>query len=133
MIASTLRCLWAHLCSLFVLSCTTTCISCLKLCLAVHTQKCQQQAGRVLLNVWMAVAIGRRCVQIFGSIPKRLTMGQKWYSRAETPRWCPAQGFYGRTGGSPMLNPIHRKCVVQNGKSHKAAHESTTNCLFAQE
>ena len=33
----------AHLCSLFVLSCTT-CISCLKLCLPVHTQ-CQQQTG----------------------------------------------------------------------------------------
>ena len=74
----------AHLCSLFVLSCTA-CISSLKLCLAVHTQKCQQQTGRVLLNVWMAAAIGRRCVQIFGSIPKRLKDGSKVVLKSGDP------------------------------------------------
>ena len=71
----------AHLCSLFVLFS----ISCLKLCLAVHTQKCQQQTGHILLNVRMAAVIGRRCVQIFGSIPKRLTDGSKVVLKSGDP------------------------------------------------
>ena len=31
-------------------------------------------------------------------------MGQKWCSRAETPRWWPAQGSYGRAGGCHLRN-----------------------------
>ena len=72
----------AHLCSLFVLSCTTS-IYYLKSCLGVHTQKYQQQTGHVLLNVQMAAVIGRCCVQIFRSIPKWVKSGaQEWKPHA---------------------------------------------------
>ena len=40
---------------------------------------------RVLLNVRMAAAIGRLCVQIFGSIPKRLTDGSKVVLKSGDP------------------------------------------------
>ena len=110
----------AHLCSLFVLSCTT-CISCLKLRLAVHTrfiQKCQQQTGRVLLNVRMAAAIGRRCVQIFGSIPKRLMDGSKVVLKSGDPT-----GSRRKALTEEQVDAICRMIEEDQGISLKALEE----------
>ena len=77
MIASTLRCFWL-ICGLFLFSLVLyTCISCLKLCLVVHTSRVSTADRARIVESADGSGDWKALCEIFRSIPKRLTDGSK--------------------------------------------------------